>query len=52
MASKLDFDCCFGADCDVSRGVRRGGLGFLWRAESMVVLRSFLSNHIDMMIVG
>lgn len=29
VASRLEFNCCLGVDCDVSGGGRRGGLGFL-----------------------
>lgn len=47
VAHKLGFDSCFGVNCDLSGGGRRGGLGLLWNVESMVVLNSFSSNHID-----
>lgn len=50
VASILDFDCCLDVDCDVSGGGCRGGLGLLWEADSMGVLRSFSPNHIDVMV--
>lgn len=50
VASRLDFNCCLDVDCDVSGGGCRGGLGLLCEADSMVVLRSFSPNHIDVTV--
>lgn len=50
LARILGFDCCFGVDCDVSGGGRKGGLGLLWKAEDTMVLHSFSPNHIDVRV--
>lgn len=41
VARRLGYDFSVGVDCDILGGGRSGGLGFMWKFDVIVELRSF-----------